>query len=95
MALLADDHFGLAVHQRHIELPFLVLGRADARLLVGEIIFLAIHEHHDVGVLFDRAGFAQVRQHRALVVAGIDAERELRQRQHRHLEVARDQLQLA
>src|SRR5438105_3389798 len=51
VALLADDDFGLAVHQRHVELPFLVFGGADPRLLVGEIIFLAIHEDHDVGVL--------------------------------------------
>ena len=34
VALLADDDFGLAVHQRHVELPFLVFGRADPRLLV-------------------------------------------------------------
>ena len=41
VALLADDDFGLAVHQRHVELPFLVFRRAGARLLVGEVIFLA------------------------------------------------------
>src|ERR1700722_18039709 len=55
VALLADDDFGLAVHQRHVELPLFVFRRADPRLLVGEVIFLAVHEHHDVGVLFDRA----------------------------------------
>src|ERR1700738_5288067 len=37
MALLADDDFGLAVHQRHVELPFFMLGGADARLLVGKV----------------------------------------------------------
>src|SRR6266404_6746479 len=57
VALLADDDFGLAVHQRHVELPFFVFRRTDARFLVGEVIFLAEHEHHDVGVLLDRAGF--------------------------------------
>src|SRR5882724_7835351 len=56
VALLADDDFGLAVHQRHVELPFFVFGGPDPGLLVGEVIFLAVHEHHDVGVLFDRAG---------------------------------------
>src|ERR1700722_3986115 len=40
MALLADDDFGLAVHQRHVELPFLVFRRPDSRFLVGKIIFL-------------------------------------------------------
>src|SRR5713101_3517785 len=58
--LLADDDFGLAVHQRHVQLPFFVFRRAGPRLLVGEIVFLAEHEHHHVGVLFDRAGFTQV-----------------------------------
>src|SRR3954452_19013970 len=40
VALLADDDLGLAMDQRHVELPFLVFGRAGARLLVGEIVFL-------------------------------------------------------
>ena len=75
VALLADDDFGLAVHQRHVELPFFVFRRADARLLVGEVIFLAVHEHHDVGVLLDRTGFTQVGQLRALVVAAFDLTR--------------------
>src|ERR1700730_6715425 len=61
VALLADDDLGLAVHQRHVELPFFVFRRARARLLICQIIFLAEHEHHDVGILFDRTGFAQVR----------------------------------
>jgi hypothetical protein len=57
MALVADDDFGLAVHQRHVELPFFIFRRARTRFLVGEVIFLAEHEHHHVGVLLDRAGF--------------------------------------
>src|SRR5260370_32337094 len=62
VALLADDDLGLAVHKRHVELPFFVFRRTDARFLVGEVIFLAEHDYHDVGVLFDRPGFTQVRQ---------------------------------
>src|ERR1700738_2070016 len=77
VALLADDDFGLAVHQRHVELPFFVFRRARAGLLVGEIIFLAEHEHHHVGVLLDRAGLTQVRQLRALVVAAFHSPRGL------------------
>src|SRR5438876_11482124 len=78
VALLADDDFGLAVHQRHIELPFLVFRRARTRFLIGQIVFLAEHEHHNVGVLLDRAGFTQIRQLRALVVAAFDLTRQLR-----------------
>src|SRR2546430_10480314 len=48
VALLADDDFGLAVHKRHVELPFFVFGRADPPLLVCEVIFLAIHQDDDV-----------------------------------------------
>src|ERR1051325_5144888 len=40
VTLLADNDFGLAVHQRHLELPFFVFRRARARLLVGEVVFL-------------------------------------------------------
>src|SRR5829696_10347686 len=79
VALLADDDFGLAVHQRHVELPFFVFGRADTGLLVGEVILLAVHEDHHVGVLFDRTGFTQVGQLRPLVFAVFDLTRELRQ----------------
>src|SRR5665213_3784851 len=86
VALFADDDFGLAVHQRHVELPLFVFRRADPRLLVGEVIFLAVHEHHDVGVLFDRTGFTQVGQLRALVVAAFDLARQLRQRDDRNVQ---------
>src|SRR3954467_5909780 len=50
VTLLADDDFGLAVDQRHVELPFFVFRRTRSRLLVGEVVFLAIDKHHDVGV---------------------------------------------
>jgi hypothetical protein len=46
-----------------------MLLRAGARLFVLEIIFLAINEQNDVRVLLDRAGFAEVRELWALVVA--------------------------
>src|SRR6185312_5924393 len=72
VALLADDDFRLAMGEAHVDLPLLVFRRARTRLLVGEVIFLAEHEQHDVGVLLDRAGFTQVRQLRALVVAVFD-----------------------
>ena len=54
--------------------------------LFGEVIFLAIHEDHDVGVLLDRAGFTQVGQLRPLVVAVFDLTRQLRQRDDRNVE---------
>ena len=41
-------------------------------LFAFAVIFLAEDEHDDIGVLFDRAGFAQVRKLRALVFAALD-----------------------
>src|ERR1700676_5333561 len=93
VALLANDHFGLAVHQRHVKLPFLIFRRARAGFLVRQIIFLAEHEHHHVGVLLDRAGFTQVRQLRALVVAALDLTRQLRQRDDGNVQFLGERLQ--
>ncbi len=58
-----------------------------ARLLVAQIIFFAKHEHHDVGVLLDRTGFAQVGKLRTLVVTVFDLPRQLGQRQDGHVEL--------
>src|SRR6266567_4607437 len=69
VALLADNDFGLAVRTIHVRLPVRVFRRAGAWLLVLQVVFLAVHEDHDVGILFDRAGFAKVGQLRTLVVA--------------------------
>src|SRR6202790_539941 len=93
VALLADDHFGLAVHQRHVQLPFLIFRRARAGFLVRQIIFLAEHEHHHVGVLLDRAGFTQVGQLRALVFAALDLARQLRQRDDGNIQFLGERLQ--
>src|SRR5579872_3209926 len=93
VALLADYHLGLAVHERHVQLPFFVFGRARAGLLVGEIILLAKHEHHDVRVLLDRTGFAKIGQLRALVVTVFDLTRQLRQRDDRNVEFFGERLQ--
>jgi len=55
VALLADDDFRLPVRAIHLALPLGVLWRAHARFFVFEIIFFAIDEEDDVGVLFDRS----------------------------------------
>src|SRR3954451_23396532 len=60
MALLGHDHLGLAAHLVHVVFPLDVFLGAELRLAVLEVIFLAIDEHDDVGVLLDRTGFAQV-----------------------------------
>src|SRR6478735_8231652 len=73
--LLGDDEVGLVVDLLHPLLPLvqrfleLVLGLvADLlRGALGLVVFVAIDEHHHVGVLLDRAGFAQIRQLRTLV----------------------------
>ena len=66
-----------------------------ARLLGREIIILAVDEEHDVGVLLDRARFAQVRQLRPLVLALLDRAAQLRQADHRHVELLGELLQAA
>ena len=37
------------------------------KLGFGVVVFVAVHEHNQVGILFDGAGFAQVGHHRAFV----------------------------
>src|SRR5215468_2472914 len=44
MALLADDHLGLAVRGFHLGLPLDVLVGAGPRLLVAEIVSLSVDE---------------------------------------------------
>ena len=70
-----------------------MLGGSDVRLARFQIIFLAIDEHHHIRVLLDRSGFAQIGEHRALVVAIVDAARELRQRHDRDIQLLRQRLQ--
>ncbi len=48
-----------------------------------EVVGLAIDEHHDVGVLLDRARFPKVGELRALVFALFDRTRQLGQRDDR------------
>ena len=63
VALLGDDHLGLAVVLLAALLPVVValvellvaLVGAPLRLLAHQVVFVAIDEHHDVGVLLDRA----------------------------------------
>ena len=94
VALLADDDFGLAVRPLHAPPAISTNSSVPSRgCLLLQIIFLAEDEHHDVGVLLDRAGFAQVRQLRALVVAAFDLTRQLRQRDDRHVQLLGQRLE--
>ena len=72
MALLADDHLGLMAQAIHVLLPLQVLFGALARLGAAQVVAFPIDEHDHVGVLFDRAGFAQVRQLGPLVLSRLD-----------------------
>src|SRR3546814_8980590 len=63
-----DDDFGEAEYALHFGRPFLVL-RVDLDIVAldralglarGDIIILAEHEEHHVGVLLDRARFTKV-----------------------------------
>src|SRR5439155_7156348 len=76
-----------------------VLGEDDLgeALLVGllVVVLVAVDEHNEVGVLLDRSGFSQVGEDRPLVVTLLDGAGKLRHRQDRHVEVAREHLQVA
>src|SRR6202047_4065306 len=67
--LLADDDFGLAMHLFHVRLPTDEFLASLARLSAFQIIFLAENKKDYVGILLDRARFAQIGQLRPLVVA--------------------------
>ena len=78
-----------------------VLGDEELRLarvlgLLLRVVLVAEDEHDEVGVLLEAAGLAQVGEQRLLVAAALlDAAVELRQRDHRHVELAREDLQPA
>ena len=62
---------------------------------VGVVDLVAVDEGDDVGVLLETARLAEVGEHRALVLAVLDLAVELRQRDHRALELAGEDLQAA
>src|ERR1051325_7331777 len=95
VALLGDDDLGLVVRLLEPRLPFGVFGIVGARLLGAEIVFVAVDEHDDVGVLLDRARFPEVGELRALVLAALDLTRELRERHQRNVELLGELLQRA
>src|SRR5215213_686398 len=61
----------------------------------GGVVLVPVQKHHHVRVLLDRSRISQVREQGALVVALLDRARELRYGEHRHVEVAREDLQTA
>src|SRR6185437_15082386 len=81
VAVLGDDHLGDAL--------VAVVG------LVAVVVLLPVEEHHEVGVLLDRARLAQVGEHRPLVVTLLGRAVELGERDDRKVEVLRDLLQAA
>src|SRR3569832_1100385 len=87
VTMLLHQHLGLAGGAVELLRPLHVVGRTGLGLPGREIILFAIDEHHDVGVLFERAGLAKVGEDGTLVVAGVDATAELRKRHDRNIEV--------
>ncbi len=63
------------------------------RLAFFQVIFLAVDEHDHIGVLLDGAGFAKVGEHRDVRRALLHGARELRRRNDRHVQLARQLLQ--
>ena len=82
VALLADQEVGLAFH-------------ALAVFFVRLIELFAVDEHHDVGVLLDRARLAQVAELRLVVARGFDLAIELGEAEHGHVQLAGQALQAA
>ena len=103
MALLGHDQFGQAIDPLHVGGPLgmrvvglgiVALDRALG-LARSDVVILAEHEQDDVGILLDRSRFAKVGEHRALVLTLFDRAAELRQRQHRHVQLFGQRLQAA
>ena len=74
-------------------LPLLVLFGVLAGLPALDIIFLAEHEQHHIGILLDRAGFAQIRKLRALVLPLLDLAGELGERKDRNIQLLGQRLE--
>src|SRR5260221_14558296 len=55
MAMLLDQDLGAVMHPLKFLHPLVVFGGAGLGFARLQIIFLAVDEHHHVGVLFDRA----------------------------------------
>ena len=63
--------------------------------LAHAVVVFAVQEHDHVGVLLDRARFAQVAHARAVPVAAFAGAVELREADDRHVQLARDRLDAA
>ena len=57
------------------------------------VIILAVEEHDLVRILLNGAGLAQIGQHRALILSAFIGAGELRQAQHRHIQLLCHDLQ--
>src|SRR5262249_9907474 len=62
---------------------------------VGDIHLMAIEEHDDIGILFDRTGVAQIREHGPSVVTCLTGSGELRQDDHGNIKFLRQEFELA
>src|SRR5215813_3047632 len=95
VALLGDENVGDVADLLAMLLPaldaFVELIHRFVSALLGlaalVIVLLAVDEHDDVGILLDRAGFAQVGELWPLVLALLDRARELRERQNRNVQL--------
>ena len=65
------------------------------RFLPAQIVFLAIDEHDDVGILLDRPRFAKIGELRPLVLAVLHGAGKLGEREHRNVELLRQRLEAA
>ena len=60
------------------------------RVLIVDVF--AIDEHHDIGILLDRTALAEIGQHRNRRFSGLDGATELRECNHRDIQLFRQRL---
>ena len=73
----------------------MMISASAAIVRLGVVDLVAVDEGDDVGVLLEAPRLTQVGEHRALVLAVLELAVELRQRDHRALELAGEDLQPA
>src|SRR5207245_6956569 len=99
LAVLEPGEFGEERQLDGVHWPVPLLGDDDLgdALLVAilDVDFLAIDEGDDVRVLLDRTRLAQVGEARLRRIAALDLTVQLRERDHRHVQLLGERLQRA
>ena len=68
-------------------------GLGGSGICAGVIDVVSMYEDHDVGVLFERAGFTKICQDGPLLIAQFKVTRELAEGEHRDVQLACQKLE--